>query len=119
MDIYRQEIMDHFKNPRNSGEMKDYTTKHEEHNPLCGDKITVFLKIKKGVVEDMKFVAEGCAISKASASMISDSIKGLTKDNICKMELEDVRRILGIPLSPSRVKCAMLSLNSIKRSFEC
>ncbi len=114
MDMYRAEILDHFRNPHNEGKIEDADVVHEENNPLCGDVFTIYLKDN-----EIKFKAEGCAISKASMSMVTDHIKNMSKEEICKLNLEDVKNLLGISLTTSREKCAMIGLDGIKKVIEC
>ena len=115
-DFYREYILDHYRNPRNRGtiEAPDYT--YEDSNPLCGDELRMDLKVKDGVVEDVKFSGRGCAISQASASMLTEMIEGKPLDEVKQVSKEDVLEMLGIPLSPVRVKCALLGLKVLKGS---
>ena len=115
--MYHENILDHFKRPHNFGEMKHPDVRHHEHNPLCGDTLDMFLKIKGGKVEDVSFTGKGCAISQASASMLTDAIKGKSFGEIESMQKEQMLEMLGITLSPVRLKCAMLSLDTAKNAI--
>ncbi len=115
--LYHENILDHYKHPHNFGEMKHPHVRHREHNPLCGDTLDVFLKFGDGKIKDISFVGKGCAISQASASMLTDAIKGKTVAEIERMTKENVLELLGITLSPVRLKCAMLSLDTLKNAI--
>jgi nitrogen fixation protein NifU and related proteins len=115
--IYHENILDHYKHPHNFGEMKEPSVRHHEHNPLCGDTLDMFLRIKSGKVENVSFIGKGCAISQASASMLTDSIKGKPIGEIEKMSKDAILEMLGITLSPVRLKCAMLSLDTLKNAL--
>ena len=118
MQMYQENVIDHYKNPHNKKEMDDFTIKHKETNPLCGDEITLFLKIDKGIVVDVSFVGDGCAISQASISMFSDKLKGMSVEDAKGLEDRDVFDLLNIPISHTRIKCAMLSLKVLKKSLD-
>src|SRR3989338_8626428 len=108
MDIdqmYQEQILDHYKNPRNSGKMENASVHHHEHNPLCGDRLEVYFLIEKGKITGVKIQGHGCAISQASASMLTEKVKGKSMDFIKKLAKEDILEMLGIPLSPVRLKC--------------
>ena len=113
-DLYREVILDHYQHPHNHGILPDPDITFEDSNPLCGDKIRVDLKVKDNVVQEVRFSGKGCAISQASASMLTDELVGKSLDEIKKIDKEFVFEMLGIPLSPSRVKCALLSLKVVK-----
>ena len=114
-DLYRDEILEHYRNPHNFGVLEQPTTAKEGANPLCGDRITLMLGINdQGTVEEVAFTGRGCAISQASASMLTDEIKGKSLDEIAHMGSKDVLNNLGIEISPARMKCAMLSLETLR-----
>lgn len=116
-DFYREFILDHYKNPHNFGELPDATHRYHDTNPLCGDEITMYLKIGADErVEDVKFSGKGCAISQASASILTDEVKGKTLDELKAIDRDHVLENLGITLSPARIKCALLSLKALKGS---
>lgn len=114
--MYQENILEHYKNPRNRGRIEKATVQHHEYNPLCGDEIDLFLVIKDNVIVDVKFDGHGCAISQASASMLTDEIKGKALDEIKKVTKEKILEMLGIELSPVRLKCALLSLDTLRNS---
>jgi nitrogen fixation protein NifU and related proteins len=113
-DLYRDNILDHYKNPRNSGHLHDPTVAAEGVNPLCGDELSVELHVEDGVVTDVRYNGRGCAISQAAASMISDAVKGRPVEEVERIGREDVLDELGIPLTPIRLKCALLSVGVLK-----
>ena len=112
--MYREYILDHYKNPRNFGRLEDADISHEENNPLCGDVIGMDFKVADGVIEDVRFHGRGCAISQASASLLTERLKGMALDEARKIDKEDVLEELGIEISPARLKCALLSLKVLK-----
>jgi nitrogen fixation NifU-like protein len=113
-DLYRENILDHYKNPRNSGHLDHPTVTAEGVNPLCGDELSVELLVEGGVVSDVRYNGRGCAISQAAASMISDAVKGRPVEEVERIGREDVLDELGIPLTPIRLKCALLSVGVLK-----
>ena len=114
-DLYREQILDHYKKPRNWGELDDADYEFEDTNPLCGDVLKVQLKVDDhGVVDDLRFSGAGCAISQASASLVSDEIRGMKVDDVVRMDRDAVLELLGIDISATRMKCAMLSLKVLK-----
>ncbi|MBU1201953.1 MAG: SUF system NifU family Fe-S cluster assembly protein [Nanoarchaeota archaeon] len=117
-DMYKENILDHYKNPRNYGDMKTADVEHTEFNALCGDKIRLMLKIEKEVIKDIKFTSQGCAISKSSMSMLSEEIKGKTLLQAKKIVKQDVFKMLNIPISAVRTKCALLPLDLLKNTIK-
>ena len=114
-DLYRDEILEHYRNPHNFGTLESPTTAKEGANPLCGDRITLMLGINdEGTIDDVAFTGRGCAISQASASMLTDEIKGKPLTEIARLGRQDVLQNLGIEISPARMKCAMLSLETLR-----
>ncbi len=114
-DLYREVILDHYKNPGQKGHLDDHDFEFEDENPLCGDFIHVDIKTdEKGVITDAKFDGHGCAISMASADMLVESLIGKTIEDAKKLTKQDVLDLLGIELSPVRLKCALLSLKVTK-----
>jgi nitrogen fixation protein NifU and related proteins len=115
-DFYREEILEHYTHPHHYGTLEDPDISHQESNPLCGDEIRFDLRLDEAGerVEDVRFSAVGCAISKASASMLSDMLIGKTLDEIRQLSKDDVLDELGIDLGPVRLKCALLPLKVIK-----
>jgi len=113
-DMYRDYILDHYKNPRNAGTLPGATNTYHDNNPLCGDEITMSLLIDDDKVKDVRFKGKGCAISQASASILTEEIKGKTLDEVKAIDRQHVLENLGIPISPARVKCALLGLKTLK-----
>jgi nitrogen fixation NifU-like protein len=110
-DMYRQQILDHYKNPRNYGELDDATFEHVGENPMCGDTIKLFVKLAEedDTVEYVSFIGDGCAISQASASLLSEELQGMSLEAIQEMDRDDIVDMLGVEISPMRVKCAVLA----------
>lgn len=116
-NIYMQNILDHYHDPENYGVLENADFHAEEHNPLCGDRLEVFIIIKEDKVADVKYQGEGCAISQAAMSMLSSELIGKTLDEVKKLQKEDIIELLGIELSPTRLKCALLGLSTVKKSL--
>jgi nitrogen fixation protein NifU and related proteins len=112
--FYREYILDHYKNPRNFGRIETPDITHEEYNPLCGDMVGMDFRLHDGVIEDVMFHGRGCAISQASASLLTERLKGMTLDDARQVSKDDVLEELGIDISPARLKCALLSLKVLK-----
>jgi len=114
-DFYKEYILDHYRNPRNFGHLDAPTATAEDLNPLCGDKIRFELQVgADGIVSDVRFSGKGCAISQASASMLSESLKGERLEDVARFSQERVLENVGIGISPARMKCAMLGLKVAK-----
>ena len=113
--LYREQILDHYKRPHNFGHLEDPDLEFEDNNPLCGDELRVQLKVgDDGRISDIAFSGQGCAISQASASMVSDEVKGMPVDDLLKLDKQFVLELLGIDISATRMKCALLSLKVLK-----
>ena len=117
-ELYRENILDHYKHPHNKGTLSEHTFKHHELNPTCGDELTIFMNVKNNKVYDVSFEGHGCAISQASASLLTDEVKGKTIDELKKLTKEDVYKLLGIPISVTRIRCALLSLRTIQEGLK-
>jgi nitrogen fixation NifU-like protein len=114
-DFYRENILDHYRQPRNTGTLDNATHSHEENNPLCGDVIRMDLHVNEDdVIEDVAFSGKGCAISQASASMLTEMIQGKTLTEAKQIGKEEILEALGIEIGPVRMKCALLSLKVLK-----
>ncbi|HTP11086.1 MAG TPA: SUF system NifU family Fe-S cluster assembly protein [Anaerolineae bacterium] len=113
-DLYRDNIIDHYQNPRNYGTLEHPDISYEDSNPVCGDEIRMDLKIQDGRVIDARFNGHGCSISQASASMLTEEIIGKTLEEVKQIDKQYLLDMLGIPLGPVRLKCALLSLKVLK-----
>jgi nitrogen fixation protein NifU and related proteins len=113
--LYREYILEHYKHPHNHGSLEHADMEAHDLNPLCGDELTFQIALdEQGVVKEVAFDGHGCAISQASASMLSDELRGLTTEELLKMDRQTVLDLLGIDISATRMKCAMLSLKVVK-----
>ncbi|HEY7587254.1 MAG TPA: SUF system NifU family Fe-S cluster assembly protein [Thermoplasmata archaeon] len=136
-ELYQEVILDHTKNPRNFRELKDTTNTSVGHNPLCGDKVTVYVRVKGDRIEDVAFVGQGCAISKSSASMMTEAVKGRTRAEVDRLfdafhemvtgrpgdaiDAEVLGKLAvfqGVSEFPLRVKCASLAWHTLKAALE-
>jgi nitrogen fixation NifU-like protein len=114
-DLYREQILEHYKQPHHWGELDDPDLEYQDVNPLCGDELKVQLKVNgDNRIEDVRFSGQGCAISQAAASMASDEIVGMRVDDLLKLDRRFVLDLLGIDISATRIKCALLSLKVLK-----
>jgi nitrogen fixation NifU-like protein len=115
-DLYREVILDHYKNPRGHGVIENADAQAEGVNPLCGDEVSIFVQFADDgeTVEDVKFSGRGCAISQASTSMLMEMVKGRTAHEIAELPKEELLGEVGIPLTPIRLKCALLGLGVLK-----
>jgi len=114
-DFYKEYILDHYRNPRNFGELAAPDASAEDLNPLCGDRIRFDLAVDaEGRVSDVRFSGKGCAISQASASMLSESLRGEKLEDVARLSTERVLENVGIGISPARMKCATLGLKVVK-----
>ncbi|MHB1551043.1 MAG: Fe-S cluster assembly sulfur transfer protein SufU [Vulcanimicrobiaceae bacterium] len=114
-DFYRDYILDHYRNPRNFGHLEHPDVVAEDTNPLCGDRIRMELLVDaNGTVADVRFFGKGCAISQASASMLTETVKGRPLADVARLTKEAVLENVGIGISPTRLKCAMLGLKVLK-----
>ncbi len=115
-DIYRELILDYYRNPRNFGKLEKFDIDSRDTNPLCGDEIEMQIRLSDGQkIEEIRFTGKGCAISQASASMLTELAKGKQLDWVKGVAKEDIFKLLGDPeLGPSRVKCALLGMKVLK-----
>jgi len=113
-DLYKENILDHYKNPRNYGEIENPDISYFDTNPLCGDELQMQIKVKDGKAEDVKFKGKGCSISQASASMLTEMILGQDMEEVKKIGKKEILDAVGLQLGPSRIKCALLSLKVLK-----
>jgi len=114
--MYREVILDHYKNPRGHGVIEDADAQAEGLNPLCGDEVTIYVQFEDDgeTIDEVKFSGRGCAISQASTSMLMEMAKGRTASEIAELPKEDLLEEIGIPLTPIRLKCALLGLGVLK-----
>jgi nitrogen fixation protein NifU and related proteins len=115
-DMYRENILDHYKNPRNYGSIEEPDAHAKGQNPLCGDEVTISLKFAPDgeTIEDIRFEGRGCAISQAATSMLTDIVKGKTAAEVAGLPKEELQEEIGIQLTPIRLKCAILGLGVLK-----
>jgi nitrogen fixation NifU-like protein len=114
-DMYREQIIDLYEHPLNYGELESPDFSYEEDNPLCGDVVRIDVRLDdSGRVADVRWSGEGCAISQASASLLTEEIKGLTLEELQAFDKDTLLEMIGVPLSMARVKCALLSLKVLK-----
>jgi len=114
-DLYREVILDHYKNPRHHGTLDPHDFSYQDENPLCGDTIRIDVRLDENQrVKEVAFSGKGCAISQASASMLTESIMGKTLEEVKQIGKDDILEMLGIQLGPTRLKCALLSLKVLK-----
>ncbi len=115
-DMYRENILDHYKNPRNYGSIEEPDATAKGQNPLCGDEVTISLKFADDgeTIEDIRFEGRGCAISQAATSMLTDIVKGKTAAQVAALPKEELQEEIGIQLTPIRLKCAILGLGVLK-----
>ena len=113
-EIYRENILDHYKHPRCHGTLDHPDISYEDSNPLCGDVIRMDLSVRDGRIEQVRFSGHGCSISQAAASMLCESIEGKPLEEVKKISRDDVLEMIGITLGPVRLKCALLPLKALK-----
>ena len=116
-DLYRDYILEHYRRPHHFGVLDAPTASFEGANPLCGDRITMQIGVRDGVVKEIAFTGRGCAISQASASLLTDEIMGMPVDKAEAFRADDLLELLGIEISPARLKCAMLSLETLEHAL--
>ncbi len=115
-DLYRENLLDHYRNPRNHGTIEAADAEADGQNPLCGDEVTIYLAFRNGSgeIRDIKFSGRGCAISQAATSMLTELVKGRNAGEVASMEKDELLEEIGIPLTPVRLKCALLGLSTLK-----
>ena len=116
-EIYRENILEHYKNPHNYGTLDSCSFTFSQNNPVCGDHIDIFVALEQGKVKEVKFSGQGCAISMASASLLTDKIKGMSIHELKQLMKENIVEMIGIPLGVVRMKCALLSLNVLQKGL--
>ena len=115
-NLYREVILDHYKNPRGHGVIEDADAEAEGQNPLCGDEVAIYVEFGEDgdTIEDVKFSGRGCAISQAATSMLMEMTKGRTAQQVAALDKDELLAEIGVPLSPIRLKCAILGLTTLK-----
>jgi nitrogen fixation NifU-like protein len=113
-DLYRENILEHYKHPRNKGTLEHPDITYEDANPLCGDKIRMDINVRDGKIADVRFSGVGCSISQAAASMLCEAIEGKPLDEVKQLGRDDMLEMLGIELGPVRLKCGLLALKTLK-----
>ena len=116
-DMYREVILEHYKHPHNFGQIENPDIHIEANNPLCGDRLSMDVRVKDGVVEDVRFSGRGCAISQAAASMLTDRMIGEKLDDLASTTRDDILDMLGVEVSYARMKCATLSLGLLRQAL--
>ena len=117
MDLYAENILDHYKNPRNKKKLEDATVSKPGANPLCGDHLVMYLKIENDKITEATFEGKGCAISQASASMLTEILPGKTVEEAKKISKDDILEMLGVEIGPTRLKCALLAWDTLRESL--
>ena len=116
-DLYREQILDHYKRPRNFGELDPHDLQAHEHNPLCGDELTVQIRVAEGKIAELRFSGQGCAISQAAASIASEELIGMELSEAAGLSADWMLELLGIPISATRRKCALLGLKVLRAAI--
>ncbi len=114
--LYHDNLLLHYHRPKNYGLFSDFDIETRGNNPLCGDSLTIRLKFNGEVVADVSFEGEGCVISRAAASLVSEHVKGKSCEEVRAMTSQDVMTLLGVTVMPARMKCAMLALETIQKT---
>ena len=118
LELYQENVLDYYKNPRNKKTIEGCTHTARELNPLCGDELTIYFNVADEIVTEVGFQGTGCAISQAAISMLSEKLIGMNVEEVNNLGKEDIFELLGIPISYTREKCALLSLKVLHKSLE-
>jgi len=118
LEMYREYILDLYKNPLNKGNIENPSHEYKKNNPLCGDEVKIQLQVEDNKIHEVKFQGIGCAISIAFASLLTEKIKNLTIEEVKNLNKDDILELVKIPLSPVRIKCALLSLDVLRGALE-
>ncbi len=116
LDLYAEDIIANYEHPHNKRKMQDKSAESHEHNPICGDDITIYINVKDGKINDISFDGSGCAISIGTASKLTDMVKGKDISEIEKMGFDTIKELIGIDPGPARAKCATISLKALKHA---
>ncbi len=117
MDIYAENILDHYRHPRHKGVLPPPCITHNEENASCGDTLTVSMVIKEGCITAIGWAGEGCAISQAGMSMLAETLEGMTLERAMQLKPIDIQELLKVPVGPRRIKCALLCLHALKNGI--
>jgi len=115
--MYREIVLEHYKNPQNYGTLLDYDLSNKEDNPLCGDEIGITIKLNNNTIFEIKFDGHGCAISQAAASILISHVKGKTLDEVKNLSREDMLKFFGVEITPMRLKCVLLAWNVLQNAI--
>lgn len=115
--MYAENILDHYKSPRNYGKLKNPTIAYKDSNPLCGDEVEIQVELTDNKIADIAFSGRGCAISQASTSMLTEALKGKSIDELKKLDQGYIVSMLGISIGPTRMKCALLGLRTLQKGL--
>jgi nitrogen fixation NifU-like protein len=118
MDLYAENVLDHYRHPRNTGNLPKASVRHREENLSCGDDLTIELEIACGRITKVRWQGTGCAISQAAMSILSEELVGKTTDEIETLAPDEIRTMLGVPVGPRRIKCALLCLHTLKNALK-
>ncbi len=116
-DMYREELLEHYKSPKNNGRIARADISYRDFNPVCGDEIEIFIKEKKGRIHDIRFIGKGCAISQAAASILTENIKGKKLEETREMSNEKMLGMLPVKVSHLRMKCGLLALKTVQKGI--
>lgn len=111
-------LLDHYRSPHNYGRIQNPTAELMEYNPVCGDTVQIFILLEGRTIGEIKFMGRGCSVSQGSASMLTDLVQGKTVDEVMSIKPEQIIEMIGLPLGPSREKCALLPLNALHKSLQ-
>ncbi len=117
MDLYQENIMDHYHHPHHHGTLPNPTHVSDADNPTCGDRVHITAVVKDGIVTDIAFIGEGCAISQAATSMITDVVIGKTCDDVRAIDAQKVMELLGVTVGMGRMRCALLGISAIQKAI--
>lgn len=115
--LYQEELLDHFKNPRNYGKLENANFRSGDENPSCGDKISIEGIIKDGAVKSVRFTGKGCVLSLAAASMLTEICEGKKVEEVLSLSKKDMLKMVGLELGPNRLRCILLSLQVLKKGI--
>ncbi|MGC8567933.1 MAG: Fe-S cluster assembly sulfur transfer protein SufU [Candidatus Micrarchaeia archaeon] len=117
-NLYAEEIISNYEHPHNKRKMENPTASFEEHNPVCGDDITIYVKLESDKIKDISFEGSGCAISIGTASILTENVKGKSIKDVEKMDYKSIVEMIGIDPGPARMKCATVALNALQKAIK-